>query len=123
MTARFSNKIAIVTGAGAGIGQATAVALANEGATVVAAGRRREPLAETVNMVARNGGIADAIPTDVTDAEQVSHMVDETVRRHGGLHVAVNNAGTMGVPSPLAELNERTWHELLATTSPVSGCQ
>lgn len=115
MNPRFTDKVAIVTGAGAGIGRATAVALAHEGATVVIAGRRRQPLAETVSLIERDGGRADAIPTDVADAEQVSHLVTETVRRHGGLHIAINNAGIVGTPAPLADLDEHTWHDVLAT--------
>lgn len=115
MAQRFIDKVAIVTGAGAGIGRAVAVALADEGATVVAAGRRSEPLAQTVGLIAAKGGRAEAIPTDVTDAGQVAHLVEETARRHGGLHIAINNAGILGRPGPLAELDEPTWHEVLAT--------
>jgi NAD(P)-dependent dehydrogenase (short-subunit alcohol dehydrogenase family) len=107
--------VALVTGAGAGIGRATAVALAEEGATVVVAGRRPEPLAETVDLIATKGGTATAIPTDVTDAEQVARLVAEIVRRHGGLHIAVNNAGVIGPRGPLDEIDEAAWHEVLAT--------
>jgi NAD(P)-dependent dehydrogenase (short-subunit alcohol dehydrogenase family) len=115
MIQRFLGQVALVTGAGAGIGRATAVALAEEGATVVVAGRRAEPLAETVALIAAKGGTAEAIPTDVTDAAQVSRLVAETVRRHGGLHVAVNNAGIIGPRGSLDEVDEPAWHEVLAT--------
>ncbi len=115
MTARFTQQVALVTGGGSGIGRATALALAREGATVVVSGRRPERLAETVDQVKAAGGLADAIPADVTRADQVAHLVAETVARHGGLHVAVNNAGTIGVPGLLADLSEDAWAGVLST--------
>lgn len=82
---------------------------------MVVAGRRPELLKETVEMIEREGGSADAIPTDVTDGGQVADLVGETVRRHGGLHVAVNNAGMLGPHRPLADLDEESWNRLVAT--------
>ncbi|RJL30351.1 SDR family NAD(P)-dependent oxidoreductase [Bailinhaonella thermotolerans] len=105
---RFTGKVALVTGAGSGIGQATARALAREGATVVVAGRRREALDETVALIAEEGGRADAITADVTRAADMERLVAETVARHGGLHVAVNNAGIF-TAGRVHEIDEADW--------------
>src|SRR4051794_33401304 len=98
---RLDGKIAWVTGAGSGIGEATAVALAREGAMVLLSGRRREPL-ETV--AARIGERAEARPADVTVAAEVAAVADAIRERHGRLDVLVANAGMNGV--------ERDWGRL-----------
>lgn len=115
MTARFNQETALVTGGGTGIGRAVAVALAREGATVVVAGRTPYTLAKTAELVTTAGATADTIRADVTDPHDVARMVAETVERHGGLHIAVNNAGTIGAPGPLADLDHDTWTTVLAT--------
>lgn len=115
MTARFHNKIVLVTGGGTGIGRATALAFAREHATVVVAGRTAERLAETVELTEADGGKADAIAADVTQPDQIARLVHETVDRHGGLHIAVNNAGILGTPSALADLEDDIWATMLAT--------
>ena len=69
---RFVDKVALVTGAGTGIGRATACAFAREGATVALAGRRLEPLQETAALIAANGGKAEAIQADITSDEAVA---------------------------------------------------
>ncbi|PWI18547.1 short-chain dehydrogenase [Streptomyces sp. Act143] len=111
---RFTGKTALVTGAGSGIGRAIAVSLAAEGAQVVAAGRRREPLEETVRLIEEAGGKALAVAADVTDATDVQALVAAAVDRFGSLDVAVNNAGVFRGGLPLADLPEADWHEQLA---------
>lgn len=109
MRDRFTDRVALVTGGGSGIGRAVARALANEGAVVVVSGRRDEPLAETVRLIEDEGGRADAIRADVTREDDVRALVETTVRRHGRLDVAVNNAGILDGAGPLHLLDEDAW--------------
>lgn len=109
---RFVNKVVLVTGGGSGIGRAAALAFAAEGATVAVAGRSVEPLAETVKLIEAEGGAASAVPTDVTDESEVAAMIETVVDRHGGLHVAFNNAGLF-VPGRVADLSAEDWTRAL----------
>ncbi|WP_084957124.1 SDR family NAD(P)-dependent oxidoreductase [Thermoactinospora rubra] len=113
MTGRFTGKVVLVTGGGSGIGRATARAFAREGATVVVAGTTEERLAETVKLVEEDGGRASYVVADVTREEDVARMVDTAVDRHGGLHVAHNNAGILGPVGPLADLDAAEWRRVL----------
>jgi NAD(P)-dependent dehydrogenase (short-subunit alcohol dehydrogenase family) len=108
--AQHAPKIAVVTGAGSGIGAAVAHALAGDGWVVVLAGRRPEPLAAVAERGAGLPGLLDPVPADVTDEASVRALFDRTVRRHGRVDLLFNNAGT-GAPArepdaiPLAEWN------------------
>jgi NAD(P)-dependent dehydrogenase (short-subunit alcohol dehydrogenase family) len=113
MTARFKDKVVIVTGAGSGIGRASARAFAREGAIVVAAGARPESIGETVRLVGEDGGTAGAVVADVTRPEDLERPVRTTVERHGGLHVAHNNAGVFGKPAPVGDLDLFVWRSVL----------
>jgi NAD(P)-dependent dehydrogenase (short-subunit alcohol dehydrogenase family) len=113
MSVRFTGKVALVTGGGSGIGRATALAFAREGATVVVAGRQAEPLGQTVALIEAEGGRASAVPADVSSSEDVARLVATTVERHGGLHIAFNNAGVIA-PGPLADLDESAWDRQLS---------
>ena len=91
---RLPNKTAVVTGSGTGIGKAIAIAMAHNGASVVVGYvGPPEPAAETVSDIERDGGTALAIDADVTNADQVQHMIDQAVQRFGRLDILVNNAG------------------------------
>ncbi|HEX5597017.1 MAG TPA: SDR family oxidoreductase [Micromonosporaceae bacterium] len=114
MTARFTGKVALITGAGGVVGRATALAFAREGATVVAADLNDDAVSETVKLIEAEGRDASGITVDVTDSAAVAAMVDTTVSRHGGLHIAFNNAGILGAGAPVAELDEEVWHQVLA---------
>jgi NADP-dependent 3-hydroxy acid dehydrogenase YdfG len=99
--------VALVTGASSGIGEATAVALAGQGAAVALAARRKERLEEVAEAIRRRGGKALVIESDVTDAQQASAAVERTVSDLGRLDTLVNNAGVMllgpAVGAPLDE--------------------
>ncbi|MGC9031724.1 MAG: SDR family NAD(P)-dependent oxidoreductase, partial [Minisyncoccia bacterium] len=90
---KLQNKVAIVTGAGSGIGQATAILFAKEGAKVVVANRRVEKGEATVAQIKNQGGEAIFIQTDVSRWEDVDNMVKKTVKTYGKIDVLVNNAG------------------------------
>ena len=100
---RLQDKVAIVTGAGSGIGRAIAVRCAAEGATVVAVGQRRDRLAATVELVTAAGGRARAAECDVADAEQVRRVI-QAIDADGAIDILVNNAARN---RPEAALNER----------------
>ncbi|MFC4331870.1 SDR family NAD(P)-dependent oxidoreductase [Streptomyces andamanensis] len=111
---RFDGRTVLVTGAGSGIDRATARAFAAEGARVVVAGRRPEPLAETVALIEEAGGTALAVTADVSRAADAEALVRAAVDRFGSLDVAVNNAGVFRGGTPLADLPEDDWHTQLA---------
>jgi NAD(P)-dependent dehydrogenase (short-subunit alcohol dehydrogenase family) len=99
----MSHPVVLVTGALTGIGRATALAFAKEGATVVVSGRR-EPEGKALEANLRGlGGEAVFVLADVRHESDVRNLVEQTVRRFGRLDVAVNNAGTEGKPGPLTE--------------------
>jgi NAD(P)-dependent dehydrogenase (short-subunit alcohol dehydrogenase family) len=89
----LNNSVVIVTGASSGIGAATAREFARYGANVILAARRAEKLANQVQMITGEGYKALAIPTDITDATQVTHLVEQTLEQFGRVDVLVNNAG------------------------------
>lgn len=89
---RMRGKVAFVTGAGTGIGAATALRLAEEGATVVICGRRQEPLDAVVAQIKAAGGQAEAVQADVSDEAGFTAAIEAAAERHGRLDVLVNNA-------------------------------
>lgn len=90
---RLAGMVAIVTGASSGIGAVTAQELAARGATVVLAARREEELRERVAAILGAGGVAEAVPTDVSDESQLERLVRYTLDRYGRIDILVNNAG------------------------------
>jgi NAD(P)-dependent dehydrogenase (short-subunit alcohol dehydrogenase family) len=108
----MTGKVAIVTGAGSGIGRAVAQALAAAGYRVVAAGRRAEPLEQTA---AEARGDVLVVPTDVCSPESVAALFEATARRHGRLDVLFNNAGSAAPPTPLEDLPLDVWRKVIDT--------
>src|SRR5260370_31980344 len=99
----MNTQVVLITGGLTGIGRATALAFAKEGAQVVVSGRRDEEGQKVVGEIRKAGGEAEFIRADVRREEDVRNLIDKTVERFGRLDVAVNAAGTEGVPGPVTE--------------------
>jgi NAD(P)-dependent dehydrogenase (short-subunit alcohol dehydrogenase family) len=108
-------KIAIVTGAGTGVGKAIARALAEAGFSVVLAGRRKEPLEAMEQDLKISGAVTLAVPTDVTDPSSVANLFTRTKERFGRLDLLVNNAGINAPPVPLEDLSFEQWKSVVDT--------
>lgn len=109
---RLENKVAIVTGAGSGIGRAIAQLFAKEGAKVVVADYQETTAQETVKMIMDAGGQAVSSLTDVSKADQVQAMISIAVEKFGGLDIMVNNAGVATMGDVLA-MDEATWQKTI----------
>ncbi len=112
-TKDFEGKVALITGAGTGMGAATAELLAERGARVALIGRREQPLREVEARIRAAGGRALVVPTDVGDAAAMAAAVAKTMGSFGGLHHAVNNAGVASEHFDLPELPVDIWDRTL----------
>jgi len=110
-----TQKIALVTGAGSGVGRVTAIALLNDGWTVVLAGRRADPLQSLQAEAAARGQTALAVPTDVTSPESVEALFNTIERRFGRLDLLFNNAGVNAPAVPMDELPLEKWFNAINT--------
>ena len=106
-------RVALVTGGGSGIGKATAVTLAREGAKVGVLGRTRSELDETVAEITSRGGTAIALDADVADETAMRAAVDKIVETYGRLDVVVANAGINGVWAPIDDLKPEEWDQTI----------
>lgn len=121
---RLENKVAIITGAGKGIGKETALMLAEDGAIIIAVSRTKGDLDQVIAEVRALGSDGLAIPADLTDSEQVQHMVDVVMEAYGHIDILVNNAG--GYPKEIYnnierqairfwEWSEEQWDQIIKT--------
>ncbi len=114
---RLQNKVAIITGAASGIGRATAIVFAREGAKVVIADIQEHSRLETetpptVEAMRAAGGEAIFVKTDVTQRAEVKAMVDETLRRYGRVDILVNSAGIF-IRNPITEVSDEEWERVM----------
>jgi NAD(P)-dependent dehydrogenase (short-subunit alcohol dehydrogenase family) len=111
---RLSGKVALITGASAGIGRATALLFAAEGAKVVVGARRQGELDELVSEIRAAGGEAVALAGDVRSEDYAKALVALAVKHYGRLDVAFNNAGTLGEGGPSTGVSEAGWNDAIA---------
>jgi NAD(P)-dependent dehydrogenase (short-subunit alcohol dehydrogenase family) len=112
---KLENKVVIVTGAGSGIGAATAKLFGTHKAIVVVSDINLESAQKVVDEIVAEGGTASAIETDVTQFEQVEALIEQTVKKHGELDVIVNNAGIGGKHQlKTADHTHEDWHNVIA---------
>lgn len=109
------HKIAVVTGAGSGIGRATALALLSAGYAVVLAGRRIKPLESAIEEARAAAEVAIAVSTDVTDGASVRNLFAQTKEKFGRVDLLFNNAGMSAPGKPLEELSVEEWQAVIAT--------
>ena len=109
---KLEGRVAIVTGGGSGIGRATAVLLAREGAGVVVADISKDGGEETVKRIRAGGGEATFVGTDVSDPGDVERLVDSTIERYRGLDIVHNSAGVV-IPVRVTEITDEIWNRTL----------
>ncbi|WP_293047391.1 SDR family oxidoreductase [Mycobacterium sp.] len=111
---QLDGKVAVITGAGTGLGAATATLFAREGAAVTLVGRRSEKLEEVAAAIESEGGCALVLPGDVADPDTAARAAAQSVERFGGVDILINNAGLHAAPYPLHETPLEEWDSFLA---------
>lgn len=110
----LENKVAVITGASRGLGQAMAIALGEAGATVVAIGSKVENVASTISLLKEKGITCLALGCDQGDGEQINQAIADTISEFGRIDILVNNAGTIK-RSPAHEFSDDDWNEVINT--------
>jgi NAD(P)-dependent dehydrogenase (short-subunit alcohol dehydrogenase family) len=113
--ASLEGQVAVVTGAGRGIGAAIALRLASLGATVVLCGRTLKTLQTTAAAIAEDGGRSEAMSCDVSDLASVQALAVKVEERFGRMDILVNNAGIGGFAGPLHEMTPEAWEKIINT--------
>jgi NAD(P)-dependent dehydrogenase (short-subunit alcohol dehydrogenase family) len=111
---KLANKVALITGAGSGMGKSAALIFAQEGAKVAAIDINEAQVKETADEIAKNGGSAIALRADVSKTEDIKRVVDETVAKFGGLNVLYNNAGIEGESNFVSNMTEEQFDRVIA---------
>ncbi len=111
----LDGKSVVITGGGTGLGRAMVRALARAGADLAIAGRRPGPIEEAVDEVKSLGRDAVAVPTDVTDSDQVNELISSSIQRFGKIDVLINNAGAVqdNVRKPIWDITDEEWHRIM----------
>ncbi|GER71651.1 hypothetical protein BpJC7_29540 [Weizmannia acidilactici] len=112
---KLKDRVVIVTGGGSGIGKASALRLAGEGAKVCVMDMKQERADEVKNLIGQKGGEAMAQEVDVADPERVKNAIGKTVEHWGRLDIVFANAGINGTVSPIEDLSPEDWDETLTT--------
>lgn len=110
---QLAEKVALVTGAGSGIGEAAAKLLAKEGAKVAALGRTDDELKEVVNQIQQSGGEAMPVIADISEADKMQQAYQQVIDQWGRLDIVFANAGINGVWAPLEELKPEEWEKTI----------
>lgn len=111
---KLANKTALITGAGSGMGKATALLFAREGAKIAAVDIAEVEVKETAAEITKNGGHAIAFRADVSKSEDVKRMVDETIAKLGVPTIVYNNAGIEGESAFMAQMTEEAFDKVIA---------
>ena len=111
---KLQNKVAVVTGAGSGMGKAITILFAKEGAKVIAADMNHETLNKVVAEITANGGTTKPVIANVTKEQDIQNMIDAAVNTFGSLDILVNNAGIMDNFVPVADVTDELWEKVFA---------
>lgn len=110
----LEEKVALITGAGSGIGREASLLFAREGAKVIASDIDEKGGNETVSLIEESGGVASFFKTDVSNPEEQEALVKAAIQKYGELHIAFNNAGIVGPLGPVAEISIREWDRVIS---------
>jgi 3-oxoacyl-[acyl-carrier protein] reductase len=112
---RLASKVAIITGAGSGIGEVTAKFFAREGANVILVGRNLDKLNRVASEIKASGKNAVAVRADISNEGEVQAVAEQAIRQFDKIDILINNAGTINDPTQFHEMPDRVWHEIIDT--------